>query len=47
MAAYVEPGVQPGLKPVDVLAVENKFLLARYLERQDGRPVFAAGYPRQ
>lgn len=47
VAARVEPGVQAGLKPIDVLAVENKFRLARYLERTDGVPRFAPAYPRR
>jgi sulfopyruvate decarboxylase subunit beta len=46
IAARVEPGVQPGLKPIDTQAVENKFLLARYIERTEGIKVLAPAYPR-
>jgi sulfopyruvate decarboxylase subunit beta len=45
IAARVEPGIQPGLKAIDTQAVENKFLLARYIERTEGIQVLAAAYP--
>ena len=45
VAARVEPGVQPGLKGIDVQAVENKFLLARHIERTEGIAVLAPAFP--
>jgi sulfopyruvate decarboxylase subunit beta len=45
IAARVEPGVQPGLRPIDTQAVENKFLLARHVERTEGIRVLSAAYP--
>jgi UDP-N-acetylglucosamine transferase subunit ALG13 len=47
VAARVEPGIQPGLKGIDVQAVENKFLLARHIERTQGVQVLAAAYPQR
>ena len=47
VAARVEPGVQPGLKGIDVQAVENKFLLARHIERTEGIQVLAPAYPQR
>jgi sulfopyruvate decarboxylase subunit beta len=47
VAARVEPGVEPGLKGIDVQAVENKFLLARHIERTQGVQVLAAAYPQR
>ena len=46
IAARVEPGVRPGLKSIDTQAVENKFLLARHIERTEGIQVLAPAYPR-
>jgi sulfopyruvate decarboxylase subunit beta len=45
IAARVEPGTEPGMKPIEVQAVENKYLLARYLERTDGIRVLEPAYP--
>ena len=45
IAARVEPGVRPGLKSIETQAVENKFLLARHIERTEGIQVLAPAYP--
>jgi sulfopyruvate decarboxylase subunit beta len=45
IAARVEAGTEPGMKPIEIQAVENKYLLARHIERTEGIKVLEPAYP--